>query len=62
MTEEQLFFARNFQTKVEFLNVSEALDLEVSAGSMVAMGTKEQVYLVTPENITLLDCSGEFED
>lgn len=60
----ELYFVRNFSslsTKVEFLNVSQTLGLMVTAGSMVAVDIGGKVYLATPENITLLDCSEEFE-
>ena len=62
LTDTELFFARNFYSEVEFLNVSDTLGLEVVPGSMVAVGTEGLVYLATPQNITLLDCSQDYED
>ncbi len=62
LTDSDLFFGTNFYEDVEFLNVSETIGLSVSAGSMVTVATGGEVYLATPINITLLDCSSDFED
>ena len=64
LTDTELYFVRNFSslsTKVEFVNVSQTLDLMVTEGSMVAVDNGGKVYLATSENITLLDCTDEFE-
>ena len=62
LTETELIFSFGLTggsaSEVGFLNVSAMLALEVEGeGGRVAVVGSNQVYLVTPANITLLDCS-----
>ena len=61
VTESQLLFAENLNgtepTAVEYLNISDNLGLVVMRNSHVAVDLGYKVYLITPENVTLLDCS-----
>lgn len=64
LTDADLVFVRkltSLSSEVEFLNVSQTLSLTVTKGSRVAADMAGMVYLVSPDNITLLDCSEEFE-
>ena len=66
LTESELFFVENLgesdDVSVEFQNVSATMELDVTPGSRVVLDIGGQVYLVTPTNVTLLDCYSYFED
>ena len=61
LTDSSLYFALNLDggdpRQAQFVNVTASLDLEISAGSRLAMGAGDSVYLATPTNVTLLDCT-----
>ena len=60
LTITRLLFAENLGSdpaKVTFTNVTDSLRLAVSEGSRVAPGPGGEVYLVTPTDVTLLNCS-----
>lgn len=61
LTDSQLFFVRGLHggspEAVEFLNVSQQLDLDVTVDSYVASKFDSYLYLISSYNITYLDCS-----
>ena len=61
LTDSRLLFVRNLTGKdprdVVFVNVSSSIGLEVGNKSRIAADVYQRLYLVTPTNVTLLDCS-----
>lgn len=61
LTESQLLFAVNLcdgdAAEVQFLNISADLELEIEENSRIAAYSASRVYVVTPVEVTLLDCS-----
>lgn len=66
LTESELFFLENLGSKVNSVdveNVSATLELEVVPGSRLVLDVGgHSMYLVTPSNVTLLDCNNYYED
>ena len=63
LTNTSLFFGLNLDgadpDSVQFVDIGDDLDLEVEPGSRLAVEVGERVYLATPYNVSLLDCSQE---
>ena len=61
LTDSQLFFVHGLHgshpERVEFLNVSQGLDLDVTVDSYVATRPDSSLYLFSSYNVTHLDCS-----
>ena len=61
LTNSSLYFALNLDGTdpdfVQFVDIGGDLDMEVVPGSRVAVELGERVYLATPYNVSLLDCS-----
>ena len=55
-----LYFAIGLEgSGFTFLNISKILGLNVSQESRLAMASAESLFLISPGNIILLDCSAE---
>ena len=63
LTNSSLFFALNLDgtdpESVQFVDIGDDLEIEVVQGSRVATDAGETVFLATPYNVSLLDCSSQ---
>ena len=64
LDDSALYFALNLDggdpASVKFLNISDSLGIEVEEGSQIAVADEGSgVYVITPANISFLDCSRE---
>ena len=41
---------------VAFLNISQKLELDISPNSYIVSHMNDVLYLITPDNVTYLDC------
>lgn len=58
---EGLYFVYGFESgntdDVSFVNISENLDISVHENSQVSLRSHDSLFLISPDNITMLDCS-----
>ena len=63
LTEDGLYFVLNLDggdpDQVEFIDISDDLEIDVVPGSQLAVDVSEMVYIATPYNVTLLECAGD---
>ena len=63
LTNTSLYFALNLDGAdpdiVQFVDIGGELEVEVGPGSLVTVDLWGEVYLATPYNVSLLDCSQE---
>lgn len=61
LTPSQLYFVRQLNggipTAVEFINISDSLELSITSESYLAPMLADSFFLVTPGNISCVDCS-----
>ena len=61
LTDDGLYFVLNLDggdpDGVEFIGISDDLEIEVAPDSHLAVDVSESVYLATPYNVTLLECA-----
>ena len=66
LTDSSLYFALNLDGgdpgRVQFVNVTSSLELEISPGSRLAVDAGGRVYVATPTNVTLLNCGQGTKD
>lgn len=58
LTEDDLFYSHNLGTSLtRFRNISSYLDLWITEDSVIAPQPGGHLWVITPENITFLNCS-----
>ena len=61
LTNSSLYFVLNLDGgdpgRVQFIDVGDELEVDVTSDSRVAVDTYDAVFLATPHNVTLLECS-----
>ncbi len=61
LTDSQLYFVHGLHggltEDVNFVNISEYLEIEVSPESYLVSQLDSALLIISPDNITLLDCS-----
>ena len=61
LTDDSLYFALNLDGgdpgRVQFVDISDGLDMGLATGSQIAVDLNQLVYVATPYNVTLLNCS-----
>lgn len=64
LTNSTLYFALNLDggppELVQFIDLSEGLEIDILPDSRIAVDITETLYVATPYNVTMLECSEDF--